>query len=510
MARQLSTKPRGRERVDLPAGAAGATERSARRGQIKIISLAGLTAPGLPEGRGAQASVRRDATFRFGLGVADSSALMVALVLTASVSRGAHLQWYAVGAIPILWLAAKIIGLYDRDELLLRKTTLDEVPTVFQLATLCTMLCWLAHRMVYAGLFTARDALVLWLLLTLMLALGRTLARALALRLSGTERCLFIGDQRTATAVGDKLAQGGGVRATLIGCVQLAEAAPWSSSTFSIQRLSEIRSLAKDMNLHRVIIAPTNDDSAEMHDLIRTFDAIGVRVTVVPRVLEVAGTAVEFDDLHGLTVMGMRRFKVSGSAGALKRAFDLVGTLAMLLVLSPVLLAVAGAIRLDSRGPIFFRQTRVGRGGKPFQMLKFRTMVPDAERLKAELIERNEAKEGFFKIRDDPRVTGVGRFLRQSSLDELPQLFNVLRGEMSLVGPRPLIPREDESVKGWHRRRLELTPGMTGHWQLHGSTRIPLREMAAMDFLYAANWSLWTDIKVLLRTAVHILAGRGH
>jgi exopolysaccharide biosynthesis polyprenyl glycosylphosphotransferase len=493
---------------DTEGVAAATTARAARR--VQIISLAGLSASGPPERWGAHVTARRDAGFRFALGLADTSALMAALALTAAVSQGAHLRWYALGAIPVLWLAAKVIGLYDRDELLLRKTTLDEVPTVFQLATLCTMLCWLAHRMVYAGLFIARDALVLWLVLTLTLALGRALARALALRLSGTERCLFIGDERTAAAVSDKLAHGGGVRATLIGRVQVIEAKSWSSSTFSVQRLSEIRSLAQDMDLHRAIIAPTSDDTTEMHDLIRTFDAIGVRVTVVPRVLEVAGTAVEFDDLHGLTVMGMRRFKVSGSAGALKRAFDLAGALAVLGVLAPLLLVVAVAILLDGRGPIFFRQTRVGRDGKPFQMLKFRTMVPDAERLKAELIGRNEAKDGFFKIRDDPRVTGVGRFLRNTSLDELPQLFNVLRGEMSLVGPRPLIPHEDERITGWYRRRLELTPGMTGHWQLHGSTRVPLREMAAMDFLYAANWSLWTDIKVMLRTVVHILGRRGH
>jgi lipopolysaccharide/colanic/teichoic acid biosynthesis glycosyltransferase len=151
----------------------------------------------------------------------------------------------------------------------------------------------------------------------------------------------------------------------------------------------------------------------------------------------------------------------------------------------------------------------VGRNGTPFEMLKFRTMVPEAEQLKAELSSLNEARDGFFKIRNDPRITRVGRVLRRTSLDELPQLFNVLRGEMSLVGPRPLIPHEDERVKGWHRRRLELPPGMTGHWQLLGSTRVPLLEMAAMDYLYAANWSLWTDIKILLRTVPHILARRG-
>jgi lipopolysaccharide/colanic/teichoic acid biosynthesis glycosyltransferase len=218
---------------------------------------------------------------------------------------------------------------------------------------------------------------------------------------------------------------------------------------------------------------------------------------------------VEFDDLHVLTVMGVRRFKIGGSAAALKRLFDLISAAVMLLVLSPLLLVFAVSIFVDDPGPICVRQTRVGRHGSRFQMLKFRTMVSNAEDLKAGLIDRNEAQDGFFKITDDPRVTRFGRLLRRTSLDELLQLVNVLRGEMSLVGPRPLIPHEDERIKGWHRRRLELTPGMTGHWQLLGSTRVTLHDMAAMDYLYASHWSLWTDIKILLRTVPHVLTRRG-
>jgi exopolysaccharide biosynthesis polyprenyl glycosylphosphotransferase len=488
---------------------ADATWRPTRIGQV--ITLGGLPAPVISEVRGPEAGARREGTFRFALAVADTSALMATLVITAAISGGrVGLLWGSVGAIPIFWLAAKLLGLYDRDEVLLRKTTLDEVPTVFQLATLSAILCWLAHSILYAGLFKARDALALWLFLTLLLALARTVARALALQLSGVERCLFIGDARSAAAFSNKLAQRGGVRATVVARAEVSETAPWSSSTLSVRRLNEIRDLAREMDLHRVIIAPANDDHAEMFDLIHTFEAIGVRVTMVPRVLEVAGSAVEFDDLHGLTVMGVRRFKIGGSAAVLKRAFDIVGALIMMLVLSPLLLLIAVAIFCDSPGAIFFIQTRVGRHGSRFAMLKFRTMVPDAEELKAKLIERNEAQDGFFKIADDPRVTRFGRILRRTSLDELPQLFNVLRGEMSIVGPRPLIPHEDERVRGWHRRRLELTPGMTGHWQLLGSTRVPLHDMAAMDYLYAAHWSLWTDIKILLRTVPHVLARRGH
>jgi lipopolysaccharide/colanic/teichoic acid biosynthesis glycosyltransferase len=157
---------------------------------------------------------------------------------------------------------------------------------------------------------------------------------------------------------------------------------------------------------------------------------------------------------------------------------------------------------------VFFRQRRVGHHGEIFEMLKFRSMYEDAEHRRSELLALNES-EGLFKIRNDPRVTWVGRWLRKSNLDELPQLLNVLKGEMSLVGPRPLIPEEDASIVGWRRRRLEVLPGMTGHWQVLGASRVPLDEMVTIDYLYIANWSLWRDVKCLLRTAACVLAGRG-
>jgi lipopolysaccharide/colanic/teichoic acid biosynthesis glycosyltransferase len=180
----------------------------------------------------------------------------------------------------------------------------------------------------------------------------------------------------------------------------------------------------------------------------------------------------------------------------------------LLVILTPVLVTIALAIRVGPRGPILFRQTRVGRNGREFQMLKFRSMVTDAEARKAELLDMNEA-DGLFKIEDDPRVTRVGRFLRRTSLDELPQLFNVLSGEMSLVGPRPLVVDEDRRIEGFYRRRLHLTPGMTGPWQIAGSARIPLHEMKSIDYLYVANWSLWLDVKILLRTIPYVALRRG-
>jgi lipopolysaccharide/colanic/teichoic acid biosynthesis glycosyltransferase len=242
-------------------------------------------------------------------------------------------------------------------------------------------------------------------------------------------------------------------------------------------------------------------------DLVRIAKGLGVHVSVLPGVFEVIGSHVEFDEVDGMTVLGVRRLELTRSSRAIKRGMDLAGAVFGLVAAAPLLAAAAVAIRLDSKGPVFFRQERVGRGGERFRMWKFRTMVPEAEALKAGLVALNET-DGLFKIADDPRVTRVGRFLRKTSLDELPQLLNVLVGEMSMVGPRPLVVDEDELVKGWDRRRLHLTPGMTGPWQVLGGARIPLGEMVKIDYLYVTGWSLWNDMKILLRTAGYVLARR--
>jgi lipopolysaccharide/colanic/teichoic acid biosynthesis glycosyltransferase len=196
------------------------------------------------------------------------------------------------------------------------------------------------------------------------------------------------------------------------------------------------------------------------------------------------------------------------SSNLLKRIVDATAAGAGLLLLAPLLCGIAIAIKLGSRGPVFFRQRRIGRSGTEFQMLKFRSMVEQAEGLKDDLRARNEA-EGLFKISDDPRITKVGRLLRNASLDELPQLLNVLKGDMSLVGPRPLVPDEDAMIEGWQRRRLALKPGMTGLWQVFGSARIPMHEMVKIDYIYGANWSIWLDAKILLRTIPYVLSRRG-
>jgi exopolysaccharide biosynthesis polyprenyl glycosylphosphotransferase len=460
--------------------------------------------------RGPAVGVRRDALFRRMLLAADTVAILAAFAITAAISPGsAAVAWAGLAGTPIVLLAAKLTGLYDRDEALLRKTTLDEAPGLFQLATLSALAMWLAGGLLVGAAPDRRTALLLWLALAVLLIVARASARAIALRVAPTERCLFIGDEASAEMIRCKLGAHGGVNADLVASISLEAAAPWSAETFSVPRLAEIRALAQTLDVQRAIIAPASVDAGEMLNLVRTLKAVGVRVSVLPRLLEVVGSTIEFDDLHGVTVMGVRRFDLTRSSAKVKRLFDLAGASLALAAVSPLMIAIAIAIKLDSRGPVFFRQLRVGQHGRRFRMVKFRTMVPEAEALKDSLRERNEARAGLFKIAEDPRITRVGRLLRRSSLDELPQFFNVIMGQMSLVGPRPLVIEEDRHVEGWHRRRLELMPGITGHWQILGPARVPLREMVAIDYLYVANWSLWTDIKILLRTVPHVLGRRG-
>jgi exopolysaccharide biosynthesis polyprenyl glycosylphosphotransferase len=445
---------------------------------------------------------RRDRLYRLLLAAADIIAASLAVWMCVEGLGEDMLQPITLVAVPFVLLVSKLIGLYDRDELTLEKSTLDEAPALFQLATLYALVFWLLGDVLVKGHLSARQILGFWLALFLALIFGRVLARATAGKLAPPERCVLLGDCGARDQITRKLA--GNCRAH----VELVAWPAPDDSERAIGSPEEFANYAQALDVHRVIVAPGPGESDELLDAIRVAKAVGLKVSILPRIFEVVGSSVEFDRLEGITVLGVRRFGLSRSSGAIKRAFDLVGATILLVLLAPLALMIVVAIRLDSPGPMLFRQVRVGRDGQSFRMLKFRTMVVGADALKRELSARNQA-EGLFKIEDDPRVTRVGRVLRRTSLDELPQLLNVLRGEMSLVGPRPLIVEEDRQVVGWHRRRLQLTPGMTGQWQVLGSARIPLQDMVKIDYLYVANWSLWQDVKILLRTVPYMLARRG-
>ena len=445
----------------------------------------------------------REATYRHLLAYADALAAFGALYAAVVVFGDDHLRATSLLTMPMAVVASKLTGLYDRDELVLNKTTLEETGPLFRMATLFALVTWLLDGVVVDGYLSNRQVLGLWGLLFVMALFGRCVAREIARLRSPAERCLLAGSSDLLQPLVDGLSHTRRVKAEVHAHLPLEVRGRPHHETMRDLQDAIVRN-----DIDRVILAPREAESDEFLDMISLVKSMGLRVSVVPRMLEVVGTAVEFDTLNGLTMLGVRRFGLSRSSRAVKRAMDMVGATVGLAAISPLLLAIVIAIRLDSRGGILFRQTRVGRDGKRFTMMKFRTMVDGADAMKPSLLERNEAT-GLFKITDDPRVTRVGRWLRRTSLDELPQLINVLRGEMSLVGPRPLVVDEDSKIQGRHRRRLHLTPGMTGDWQILGSARIPLHEMVKIDYLYAANWSLWNDVKILARTMLYVAGARG-
>jgi exopolysaccharide biosynthesis polyprenyl glycosylphosphotransferase len=243
--------------------------------------------------------------------------------------------------------------------------------------------------------------------------------------------------------------------------------------------------------------------------LVRSCESQGVRARVVPDVFQLSLSRVDMDDIGGIPLMGLRETRLPRGARLLKRALDFVGAALALLVTSPLLLAVAIAIRLESPGPALFVQKRVGEGGRIFSIHKFRSMREGAEEEQALLLDRNEATGPLFKMRDDPRLTRLGAWLRRLSVDELPQFINVLRGEMSIVGPRPGLPSEVAEYQPWHRQRLEVPPGITGLWQISGRSDVSFDEMCLLDIYYIENWSLGLDLIIMLRTIPHVLFGHG-
>jgi exopolysaccharide biosynthesis polyprenyl glycosylphosphotransferase len=468
-------------------------------------TLAALGAADLPlEGlQAAPRTRRRDNIGRLALVTADSVALVIAWAIV-SVLPFSELEfsWWIVAYMPFLALLAKAAGLYDRDQFVLHKTTLDEGPALVGVAAIFALSIEGVQAFVWTG---GSHPLPMWAILTATLVVMRGIARFAAVRAAEPERVLVIGDGATTGAVRRKLASNPALNATVVG--RLGEPAEATGPDRLLGTLEELPDVIDRHRIERVVVAPTHEGGNDIVDIIRIATACGVRVGVLPRMLEVIGTSVVFDDLGGQVLLGVRGFGLSPSSRVLKRTFDLLVGSVVLILLSPLLIAIAIAIKLTSRGPVLFRQTRVGRDGREFQMLKFRTMVRDADERKHELLELNTAAP-MFKIPDDPRTTRVGRHLRRRSLDELPQLINVLRGDMSLVGPRPLITDEDRLFSGWQRRRYHVAPGVTGPWQILGSSRVPMSDMVSIDYLYCANWSLWLDTKILMRTVPYVLSRR--
>ena len=469
-----------------------------RRANGEAAVLAGSAVPAgwrrfVPFAQTAPDTYARDSLERRFLILADMVAASAALLVFIALIGDDVLTVTAFAALPIVVLISKVDGLYDRDDLMLRKTTLDEVPKLFRLATLFALVIWLLEDALLTGQLGDEQVFGIWLGFFVAIVAARAYARSAARWVLPPERCIVLGDPDTAERIRERLEHSRDIDAVV--CAELPlmprreEDLVAGISEWNVGWIDE---LAHRFGAHRILLAPDRAEGEAVLDLVRMAKASRVKVTIVPRVLEVVGSEIEPDDLDGMTVLAVRHSDLTRSSKVLKRGFDLLGAGLILTIMAPLMLLIAIAIRLDSRGPITYRQTRVGRGSETFEMIKFRTMRVSAEAERSALDHRNEAKDGLFKITDDPRVTRVGRLIRRASLDELPQLFNVLKGEMSLVGPRPLILEEDALIRGWRRGRLDLVPGITGPWQLLGPHRVSLDDMVKLDYIYVGRWSVWT------------------
>ncbi len=273
--------------------------------------------------------------------------------------------------------------------------------------------------------------------------------------------------------------------------------------------LTELPRLIVEHRVDEVVVALPWQAHRRILEVVRACERENVRVRIVPDLFQLSLSQMVIENLDGIPLIGVTEPRLAAWERVVKRAIDLVGALTALTLLSPLMATLAIAVRLDSPGPAIFRQQRVGRGGKTFTCFKFRTMVQNAEAQLEALRDRNEADGPLFKIRDDPRRTRVGKFLRRTSLDELPQLWNVLRGEMSLIGPRPAIPAEVAQYEPWHLRRLEVAPGISGMWQVSGRSDVGFDEMVLLDIYYIENWSPLLDLRIMLKTIPVALFGRG-
>ncbi|HEU5317413.1 MAG TPA: sugar transferase, partial [Chloroflexota bacterium] len=326
----------------------------------------------------------------------------------------------------------------------------------------------------------------------------------------GLARVLVVGAGHVGKMVMQQIAGRPGLGYQLVGfCDDVAWAQGTSFGRFSC--LGDLADLGEVIDGHRVdevVIALPSAEHEKILEIVSLCRQRAVEFRLVPDTFDLTLGTLEVDELAGIPLIGLRETALHGFNLWLKRAIDIVLAGAALIAAAPVMLLVAIAVRLESRGPVFYPQYRVGKNG-PFKIYKVRSMYQDADRRLAELQARNEAGGVIFKMKDDPRRTRVGRIIRKLSLDEVPQLWNVVKGDMSIVGPRPPLPQEVEQYDEWHKRRLEVTPGLTGMWQVNGRSDLPFDEMVMLDLYYIENWSLGLDLKIILQTIPAVLSMRG-
>jgi exopolysaccharide biosynthesis polyprenyl glycosylphosphotransferase len=464
---------------------------------IQEAWLTGIGAPERSRRAVAHSFGRRDYLIRRLLALTDAVSVTTALVLMVAISGNAdaaHLLW-GLAVVPFWIGLLAAYGLYTRDIKRISHSTVDDIPWLLHAVLVACLLTWVYFNVLTIPKLEFFDVLLLGAIATLAMLVLRSVARRLAIEVLGTERVLFVGDQPMDFLMA-KMTAHPEYGLNPVGVT------PASSQNGAFD--AAIQSFTPD----RIVLCEHDLAEGDLLALIHRCRELSLKVSVLPRLFSALGPSVEVDDVEGVTVLGINPPVLSRSSRWLKRAFDVVTAVSGLVLCAPLMALIALAIKLDSRGPVFFGQQRVGRGGKTFRLIKFRTMVVGAEQQASDLFSDSE-DANWLKLDRDPRITRVGKLLRHASLDELPQFWNILRGEMSVVGPRPLIESEDCQIAGWARSRLELTPGLTGLWQVLGRTSIPFEEMVKLDYVYVTNWSLWEDLRLILRTVPAVFTQRG-
>ncbi len=465
--------------------------------------------------------LQRRSRLRIGLRVvADGFALLTAFFLSSAIrfefmsgapANGVNYTWIALIATPVWLLLFQLYGLYEPRQVL---SPVNEFKQVFHGVVAGTVLVFIADSALKLDL--ARSWVLFALGTTLVIVGGerlmvRKVLHFLRRRGGDATRTIVLGANHEAATVARTLEREAWLGYHIVGFVD--DDLPIGSEIYNGHRVigtpSQVRELVEQEQATLVLVVASAFDATRLNRLFWELQDADVDLQVTSGTIDLMASRMTVQSVAGVPLFYVRRTGMDAFQLVLKRTVDLVGAVLGLTLLSPLLIAVALWVRADSPGGAFFKQVRVGRGGRLFTVWKFRTMVSDAERRRAELEHLNQGPGILFKLKDDPRVTRAGRVLRRYSIDELPQLINVLRGDMSLVGPRPALPSEAEQYDDWVRNRLKVKPGMTGLWQVSGRTETSFSDYVRYDLFYIQNWSLSLDAWILWRTLRAVISGEG-
>ena len=451
---------------------------------------------------------------RWALALADTTGIAVGILVAWEIGKLAdeNLLW-ATMIVPIWIFVAKLYNLYDRDDRRIQHRTGDEIPSLLATAAITVVVTKAVTEVLPIAAFPSSAMIAIGAVAVIISIFLRTVVRNLYRTVADPEKTIIVGSGTKAALVAKRLTQEAGGAIQLSGFVSRSangeHSGPADLGVKYFGGVENLAEVAQDREISRVVIADDGLDSRAISSIINDCREFEVAVTLVPANQELLGPDAELNRIAEVPMLDFHFSIPPRSTMAIKRSLDFTVSAALLMLTSPILLISAICIKLDSKGPVFFRQVRVGKNGKRFTMFKLRTMVADAESQLDDLIDLDALEEPMFKIPNDPRITRVGRFLRRSSMDEIPQFINVLKGDMSLVGPRP----EEEAVVALYderqRQRLSVKPGLTGPMQVAGRGSLGFEERLALERDYLDNLTIAGDISILARTPKAVIRGDG-